>query len=137
MSSPNEDHQPPRPSAGAHADSQPRLNEQTEDYHYLQDGTKEGFLLVPADFDEYQEGQDPQRFFTRAPQNYHPLRKRYITALPGLEPCMASRHASVEPILTLLSNAALKGLRAETGSLGVVEDTAGEEQVQAQMLPLS
>lgn len=107
------------------------------DVHLLQDGTKEGFLLVPADFDEYQEGQDPQRFFTRAPQNYHPLRKRYITALPGLEPCMASRHASVEPILTLLSNAALKGLRAETGSLGAVEDTAGAEQVQAQMLPLS
>lgn len=86
------------------------LNEQ--DSHYLQDGTKEGFLLVPADSDEYQEGQDPQRFFTCAPQNYHPLRKRYITAFPGLEPSMASRHASVEPILTLLSNAALKGQRS-------------------------
>lgn len=88
------------------------LNEQTEDSHYLQNRTKEGFLLVPADSDEYQEGQDPQRFFTSAPQNYHPLRQRYITAFPGLEPSMASRQASVEPILTLLSNVALKGLRA-------------------------
>lgn len=77
------------------------LNEQTEDPHYLQDGTKEGFLLVPANSNEYQEGQDPQRFFTCAPQNHHPLKKRCTIAFPGLGPSMASWHASVEPSLTL------------------------------------
>lgn len=83
------------------------LNEQIEDPHYLQDGTKEGFLLVPANSNEYQEGQDPQRFFTRAPQNHHPLKKRYTIAFPGLGPSMTSWHASVEPSLTLLRYAAL------------------------------
>lgn len=83
------------------------LNEQIEDPHYLQDGTKEGFLLVPADSNEYQEGQDPQRFFTRAPQNHHPLKKRYTIAFPGLGPSMTSWHASVEPSLTLLRYAVL------------------------------
>lgn len=121
------------------------LNEQIEDPHYLQDGTKEGFLLVPANSNEYQEGQDPQRFFTRAPQNHHPLKKRYTIAFPGLGPSMTSWHASVEPSLTLLRYAALtpggtRGIKKTAGtSIGInaVSPLAKVEQERQPYAPPS
>lgn len=42
---------------------------------YLEDGTQEDLLLVPADPDKDQEGQYTQCLFTCTPQDHHPLQK--------------------------------------------------------------